>query len=151
ERVFLMAVSRLLAKGKYLDDIFRIVDVMGVRLGESFIQLRPQLGQRRISLRSALFAVGLDNQNSEIAISRIIAWADLHHGTRKEAEVALIADWAELKLEDTSISNGQLLMILKLLRHSGKRKFPLDLLPTLIRERWRDAPYHLFLALLDAA
>jgi hypothetical protein len=151
KRAFLAALSRLLANGKYLDEIFRIVGVMDTQLDESYAYLRQELGQRKIALRSALFAVGLDHQNSDIAISRIIARADLHHGTATETDAAAVGEWAERRLRDAALSNGQLLMILKLLRHSGRRKFPPALLPEFIRDRWRGAPYHLLLALLDAA
>lgn len=151
ERAFLVALSRLLARGSYLDDIFRIVGVMGTRLDDSYASLRQELGPKKIALRSALFAVGLDHQNSDIAISRIIARADLHHVMNSETDAAGIGTWAERKLRDAPLSNGQLLMILKLLRHSSKRKFPSALLPEFIRDRWRGAPHHLLLALLDAA
>ena len=151
DRAFLLALPRLLSSGKYLDDIFTIVGVMGARQDESYSSLRQELGERKIALRSALFAVGLDNQNSDIAISRIIAWAGLHHFTCTETDAATVGAWAERKLHDAGIANGQLLMILKLFRRSGKREFPAGLLPDFIRNRWRAAPYHLLLALLDAA
>jgi hypothetical protein len=151
ERAFLFALSRLLAMGRYLDEIFRVVGVMEERLAESFSILRRELGERKISLRSGLFAVGLDNQNSDIAISRIISWTGLHHAVSADRDHGRVAKWAEQKLHEESISNGQLLMILKLMRFSGKRGFPFALLPRFIRERWKGAPYFLLLALLDAA
>jgi hypothetical protein len=151
ERAILTALSGLLARGKYLDEIFGIVAIMEEKLDEEFFSLRQELAQKKLSLRHALFAVGFNNQNSDIAITRIIAWADLQRIDSAGSELVSITEWALSKLHDESISNGQLLMVLKLLKSSGRRGFPFALLPKLIRERWRTAPYFLLLALLDTA
>jgi hypothetical protein len=151
DRTFLNALSHLLSRGKYLDEIFEIVGVMDEHLRESFASLAEEARRKRIALRSGLFAVGLDDQNSAVAISRIIAWIGLNLSPTRKRDSAAIIKWIQSKLTDSEMSNGQVFMILKLCRRIWNRNPLTKVLPTLIRERWAYAPYHLRLDLMEAA
>lgn len=151
DHAFVTSLSALLGKGRYLDHVFEIVGIMDDNLQESFERLIEEARQKKISLRSGLFASGLDNQNSTIAISRTIAWIGCHLSAERQRDSAEISAWVETKLAERRMSDGQIFMLLKVCRHIWDGSSLATSLPNLILERWKYAPYHLRIALLDAA
>jgi len=151
DNAFITALSVLLAKGKYLDQAFEIVGVMDENLQESFEHLIEEARQKKIALRSGLFASGLDNQNSTIAISRTIARIGNSISSNRQRDSVAISVWVKAKLAKRGMSNGQVFMLLKICRHILDIGSLATNLPNLILERWKYAPYHLRIAILDAA
>ena len=150
-RSFLTALPNLLGVGQYLDDVFRIVGIMDARLIEQYALLRDEARKRNIGLRSALFGTCFGNQNSDIAIGHIVARLGISLFHSGKGDKRNVAAWAKAKVVETSLTNGQVLMLLHLCRHLWDGNPIIKTLPSLIYERWRYAPYHLCLDLMDAA
>ena len=56
EQAFLSAFPKLIAEGRYLEDILNIIGVLDQRIADEGIRLRDEAQGRNIALRSGLFA-----------------------------------------------------------------------------------------------
>ena len=151
DQAFINALPKLIHRGSFLEEIFEIVALMDANLDASFKRLMDEAREKNIALRSGLFSIGLDDQNSAIAISKVVAWIELQGFSKRGCREETIASWISNKLSVNEITNGQLLMLLKL-NHFIRDQEPFaSYLSDLIKTRWRYAPYHLRLKLLDTA
>ena len=146
EQAVLSAFPKLLAEGRYLDDILDIIEVLDQRIADESIRLREEARNRNIALRSGLFA------NSYVFPSGTnpgITWlcSSLHGRfflTTSDATTGGI----QKNLAEDNLSPGQLYLLLMLSRGAD---ITAPFLTRAIKTHWAAASYHLRLDLMDAA
>jgi len=151
EHAHVKAIPQLLNSGCYLEEIYNIAAKMDIKLAATFEILVDKAREEKVALRSGLFVAGLDSQNSVIAIGGIMAWIELARFSNRENKEEALVSWINIKLKSNNITNGQLLMLLKLSRAIYTENPLATYLPSIIQERWKYAPYHLRLELLFKA
>lgn len=150
---FIEALPILFYRTKYLDEIFEIIGIMDERLDEVFNDLLLEARENKISLRSSLFGhIYVGHFPNRLAISKICSMIcsgciDFKLDLDKE----IIASWVTAQLAKPIISSGQLYLLLTFCRHSINCKILSPYLAELLQKRWRYAPYHLKLDLIDVA
>lgn len=151
DRAILAAFPTLIAKGHYLDEVLETARQVDHRLAQEYERLRDLLGDKKISLRSGLFAAcyvwgGLKAS----AVADICG--PLHSGTidrpRLPSLVARLHAW--LAREDLSYGQAYVLLTLHRCVDCGEAQLG-RLLPGILTRLWRGAPYHLRLELMMAA
>lgn len=146
ERAFLDAMPQQIVEGYYLDKTLRTVGILDQRIAEEGTRLRDEARERKVALRSALFANAYVFQSSTApGIAHICT--HLHGGLFRTTSDAL-ARMIERKLGEDSLSPGQVYLLLMLSR-GGDIAAPL--IAQAIKSHWAGAPYHLQLDLVAAA
>lgn len=136
--------------GQNVDVIMALLKQTDERLREEFLRLRVELGDRKLALRTGMFAwtYVFGAQNAP-AIGTIVR--ALHTGLWRKAEEnhasAIIAAWAPR----ADLSDGQLYILLAVNRLDDQGTAIAPWLARYLRERYKYAPYHLKLDLLSAA
>jgi hypothetical protein len=150
ERAIQHVLAVGLASGRHLEDVLDIIEGMDHLLAEAWTELRSEAHEKKVALRSGLFACAYFAQPPKLAISEIVA--GFHGGMlslRKigipELEKVLQTAWTS---ERTS---GQVYLLLSLSRHVSDRNFIVPCVLPFYNDRWRFLPYHLKLDLLDFA
>ena len=146
EQAFLSAFPKLIAQGRYLDDVLNIIGSLDQNIADESIRLREEARDRNIALRSGLFA------NSYVFPSGTnpgITWicSSLHGGLFLTA-CDTTAEVIQRNLLENDLSPGQLYLLLMLSRGAD---ITAPSLTHAIKAHWAAAPYHLRLDLMDAA
>ena len=155
DRAFFAAFPGRMVGGRNLKDALDIVGILDRRIADESVRLGEETGIGGSKLRSHLFAIGYvypQRSNGAPGISAICA--DLNSGAfmarsgrlerPDEGEGADIRRW----LMGRELSAGQLHLFLALSRWDG---VPASFLSRAVAAHWDSAPYHLRLALMDAA
>lgn len=146
ERAFLAAMPQRLVEGHHLDAVLETIDVLDSRITEEMDRLRAEARERKVALRSGLFANAYVGQSvATPGITRICA--GLHGGLFRTASDT-VARTIERWLAAGRLSPGQLYLLLALSRGT---EIAGSLIVATIEKHWPMAPYHLRLDLLDAA
>lgn len=145
ERAVLTVVARRLAKGHCLDDALEVVGILDRRIVEEQRRLGEEAQSRQVSLRSALFANAYSIFRIGVAPGISHVCSHLHGGVRSTCDASARA---VEKLTENGLSDGQVGLLLMLVRSAP---VPASLIGHLIEKYWKSAPYHLRLALLEAA
>jgi hypothetical protein len=147
DRAMLTAIPQELVAGRRLDELLGIVAKMDAKLAEEFGRLRNGAAERKVALRSALFA-NCYVWSGEIGLSRIIA--PIHSGSLYSGPNVACETDLRGRLSSTSVSHGQLSLLLRLHRHVRRDAPPIaDILPAILDRNWRFSPYHLRLDLME--
>ncbi len=141
----------LLSQGVYLREVFDLARTLDDRLAHQCSVLRDQARQKHIGLKSAVFAeaYGLVSSQS-LALSRVCVQL---HSNLFQVTNSLLPDLARLASAKT-LTPGQLYIIASLCRHleGGPGAVALAQIVTgAIEQYGQGAPYHLQLALVEAA
>jgi hypothetical protein len=147
----LMVLGHRLGLEKYLPELLECAAKMDQCLINEFRRLLPFAMEKKISLRSGLFANAYLSGSKSAGLSRLSSF--LQRGGFSFSEkwtpeqiMAIKSDWTLVK------SPGQLYLLLALTR---SRRDKIDaakfVLPWLQPDRWKFIPYHLRLALLEFA
>ena len=155
DRAFLGVFPERIASGMHLEDALDIVGILDRRIAEESVRLREQSAMGRGKLRSELFEIGYvfpQRGSGAPGISTICAQLDsgvfaAHRGVLGEPDGAGAAD-IQNELMRRELSSGQLYLVVVLCRWDG---IPASFLSRAIAAHWDTAPYHLRLALMDAA
>lgn len=146
EHALLAALPERVAKGRYLEVALDAVRVMDCRISGEEARLRDQAQRLRMPLKDALFACGLEDPSQMVAgvtaICRSVASVSLREPLDGMAEIV------QAKLGAGNLSHSEVYLLLKLSRHGG---LSARLVAGAIESHWVDAPYHLKIALMDAA
>lgn len=146
ERAFLAAMPQRVVKGHHLDAALETIDALDRRIAEEMDRLREEARERKVALRSGLFANAYVGQSvATPGITRICT--GLHGGFFRTASET-VAQTIERRLAAGSLSAGQLYLLLALSRGT---EIAAPLIAAIIETHWPTAPYHLRLDLLDAA
>ena len=146
ERALLAAMPQRMVEGHHLDAALETIDALDRRIAEEMGRLRVEARERKVALRSGLFANAYVGQSGATpGITRICS--GLHGGLFRTASET-VARTIERRLAAGHLSPGQLYLLLTLTRGTG---IAARLIVETIETHWPTAPYHLRLDLLDAA
>ena len=146
ERAVLAALPQRIVEGHYLDEVLDTIGVLDRRIAEERARLRDEARERKIALRSALFANAYVLQSVAVpGITRTCT--HLHVGFYRVTSDA-VTQLIQRILERGGLSAGQVYMILMLSRGTD---IAAPLITQALETHWTDAPYHLRLELLHAA
>ena len=155
DRAFLGVFPERIAGGMHLEDALDIVGILDRRITDESVRLREESAMGRGKLRSELFEIGYvhpQRGSGAPGISTICAQLDsgvfmARSGRLGEADGAGGAG-IQNELMGRELSSGQLYLLVALSRWDG---IPASFLSRAIAAHWDSAPYHLRLALMDAA
>lgn len=146
ERALLAALPQRMVEGHHLDAALETIDALDRRIAEEMDRLRVEARERKVALRSGLFANAYVGQSvATPGITRICT--GLHGGFFRTPSETL-ARTIERRLAAGRLSSGQLYLLLALSRGTW---IAARLIVATIETHWPTAPYHLRLDLLDAA
>ncbi|HEU5046539.1 MAG TPA: NERD domain-containing protein [Rickettsiales bacterium] len=154
ERALIRALPHLIyIEGLYLSPVLKIIKTTDSVLKATFLELKEYAQEKKISLKSGLFAFayigGYDDNKPAISI---ITNA-VHSGivlSSKERKTQILAQKIQEQFSE-NLTNGQLYLLLTLDRSNWDNQILPLFLPQILHNNWQYAPYHLKLALLDAA
>ena len=149
ELAFLAAFPKLIAEGRYLDDILNIIGVLDQRIADGWTRLGDEARDRNIALRSGLFAnsyVFRFQVSATPGITQICSL--LSTGFFSRATSTAVVRIIERNLMGDDLSPGQLYLLLMLSRGAD---ITAPFLTRAIKTHWTGAPYHLRLDLMYAA
>ena len=151
DRSFISLLPELLAQGRYLHEMLEIVAAMDRRIAEETHRLRDQARERKMSLRSSLFAITYVFQHP-ISMGLTYVCSQMRSGRFRRVSSECLTDIVREKLAEPELSAGQVYLLLTL----GKQTVELNILTApLIRQAieryWTKAPYHLQLDLMQTA
>ena len=155
DRAFFAVFPGRMAAGRDLEDALNIVGILDRRIADESVRIGEETEIGRARLRSHLFAIGYvfpQRSHGSPGISRICA--ELGSGVfmarsgrfGRPGEAGGGGVLRELMARE--MSPGQLHLVLTLSRWDG---VPASFLSRAISANWDSAPYHLRLALMDAA
>jgi hypothetical protein len=126
---------------------------MDTTLSAEYRRLRPEAAEKKVTIRSSLFAVTYLLGSERVGLTRVASV--LHSGgflTLRRAGTSTLAAPLELAWREVE-SHGQLYFALALSRqaYEVRNSFAQYVLPYLQQERWKFLPYHVRLDLLDYA
>ena len=122
---------------------------MDRRLQHEAVRLRAAAREKKVALRSALFANAYTSPSRLGIGSTCIA---PHLGQIRHSKRDDLASLVSERISSADLSSGQLYVLLALVRHLHQYEALLaGLLPGILRRHWPSAPYHLKLDLLLAA
>ena len=155
DRAFLGVFPERIAGGMHLEDALEIVGILDRRITEEALRLREESAMGRGKLRSELFGIGYvhpQRGSGAPGISTICSQLDsgvftARRGRPGEPDGAGAAGIRN-ELMRRELSSGQLYLLVVLSRWDG---IPASFLSRAIAAHWGSAPYHLRLALMDAA
>ncbi len=146
ERAFLAAMPQRVVEGHHLDAALETIDFLDRRIAEEMDRLRAEARERKVALRSGLFANAYVGQSvATLGITRICTGL---HGSFFRTASETVARTIERRLAAGCLSPGQLYLFLALSRGT---EIAASLIVATIETHWPTAPYHLRLDLLDAA
>ena len=155
DRAFFAVLPELLGDGLYLEETLDAVGVLDGRICEEWRRLREEVGGGHGNSRSELFQMAFVHPGRSRVVPGISEVCRCigngmflarggGFGSRDEAALVRI----RRRLLEGELSAGQLYVLLHLCRGV---EIPASFLSRTIDRRWRGAPYHLRLVLLDSA
>jgi DNA replication protein DnaC len=152
ELSFINALPHVFIKGKFFDELLEAIKKMDAQSEIECERLEKQANKKLIGLRSGMFAFCYCGFGGKIgpAISNICRILD--NGLMYRYGAKYISKNTANRLEDKSLSFGQLYLLLSLNRHCRDLDAPpiAHLLPGILRNYWRGASYHLRLCFMEA-
>ena len=155
DQAFLSLLTEIVANGRYREEALEVIGILDQRIAEEWIRLRNETGINDTKLRNGLFAISFAIPAlSPCAPS--ISWVCARIGNAvgivrmdrfRSPKDAVPPETHQILLEG-DLSQGQLYFLLELSRGG---EIPASYLARTIDSRWDSAPYHLRLALLNAA
>lgn len=146
ERALLAVMPQRIVEGHYLDEALDTIGILDRRIAEEGVRLRDDAQERKVALRSALFANAYVLQSGAVpGITHICV--HLHGGFFRTTRDA-VARTIQRMLERDGLSPGQAYLLLMLSRGAD---IAAPLIVQALETHWAGAPYHLRLDLLDAA
>ena len=146
ERAFLAVMPQRFVEGHHLDEVLDTIGILDRRIAEEGVRLRDEARERKVALRSGLFANAYVRQSDAVpGITRI--FQHLRVGFFRVTSDS-VAQLIQRMLERGGLSAGQVYLILTLSRGTG---IPAPLIVQALEAHWAGAPYHLRLELLHAA
>jgi len=152
DNALLSVLAVELAEGRWIDEVLSAVKRMDATLAEEFRRLHPEAVEKRVRIRSSLFAVAYLFGQAKIGFTRPVSI--LHSGSlslRSGRSAALPAALEMLWQKATSPGSLYLALALSRVVYEVRSNFAPYALPFLQRERWKFLPYHVQLDLLDFA
>lgn len=151
DRAFLASLPQLVAEGRYLDDFLNIVGILDHRIAEEWCRLRDEARERKIALRSGLFANSYVFQRTAApGITQVCS--RLHSGLFRRAKSKALEEVVKSELAGDELSPGQLYLILTLCRQvPGAGGIAAPFITRALKRHWASAPYHLQLDLMEVA
>ena len=155
DRAFFALLPELIGDGRYLDEALDAVGVLDRRIDEEWLRLRQEVGIWQGNSRSELFGMGYVHPGRSrgapgisTVCSNIGNGSFLARGGSFGSRDIVAVERVKRELLGRELSSGQLYLSLHLCRGTD---VPASFLTRAIETRWRSAPYHLRLALLDCA
>ena len=146
ERALLAVMPQRIVEGHYLDEVLDTTGVLDRRLAEEEARLRDEARERKVALRSALFAIAYVFRSDAMAgITHICT--HLHDGFFRTTSDP-VARTIQRMLERDGLSSGQVYLLLMLSRGAD---IAAPVIAQALETHWACAPYHLRLNLLDQA
>ena len=137
-----------LTGGRHIAEVLDIIESLDAVLASSWSDLREEAREKKVHLRSGLFASAYFLSSRGAAISAIVE--GIHSGA------LLLRVAPEMRIVETlqscwngAMTPGQVYLLLSLSRHAADRGFVVPQVLHLFGERWRFSPYHLQLELLN--
>lgn len=151
DRAILAVIPHELIAGRRLDEVLDLIGKMDVRLAEEHRRLVDQAREKKINLRTGLYAVSYSGAGmGEIGLARIcapIVSGHLYDGPKVAANANL-----PTRLSARTLSPGQVGLLIELHKYSDRDAPSVGtLLPDIIARVWRVGSHHLRLALMHAA
>ncbi|MFZ1429691.1 MAG: NERD domain-containing protein [Geminicoccaceae bacterium] len=148
ERVFLATLGAKCSVGYELDRILEIVTATDYRLEREYVRLLPAARGQKVEVRSGLFANAYIT-GSSLGIG-LISKA-IVSGRIRFDKLDMLSEEILERISNRQLSSGQLYFLLAIARQARDERCSLaPLLPSLLRQHWLRAPYHLQLDLLWA-
>ncbi|MCY4534826.1 MAG: NERD domain-containing protein [Bryobacterales bacterium] len=142
----LTVMPQRIVEGHYLDEALETAGILDRRIFEEAVRLRGEARARKVALRSALFA------NAYVfrwgAVPGLTRICSLLQGGLFRTTHDAVTRTIQRKLEANGLSFGQVYLLLMLSRGAD---IAASLITRALETHWAPAPYHLRLALLDAA
>jgi DNA replication protein DnaC len=159
EKCFVHALPLLLFKGKYLKEIFELINLMDQFLTREFSRLRPLAIEKGISIRSRMFEqVYMRFSAREVSTGMILSnFISGGWSVKEYLPSNALFEFIHGLLSPPLLSYGQLFLIVHLVQkfrwqnEQWESLFAPHLPSLLKEEKWKFYPYHLKLALLDVA
>ncbi|MGY4399276.1 NERD domain-containing protein [Bradyrhizobium sp. USDA 3315] len=151
DRAVLAAVPQELVAGRRLDELLDLIGKMDARLAEEHRRLLDQAKEKKLNLRTGLYAVSYAGVGMrETGLSRIcspISSGGLYDGPKVTASANIHG-----RLKSDTISPGQVGLLIELDKYSDPAAPSIGtILPELVRRWWPRAAHHLRLGLMHAA
>ncbi|MBR0840480.1 NERD domain-containing protein [Bradyrhizobium liaoningense] len=151
DQAILAAIPHELVAGRRLDELLDLIGKMDLRLLDEQRRLLDQAKEKKLSLRTGLYAVCYAGVGMrETALSRIcgpISSGNLYSGPKVAKGAHLHA-----RLQCETLTPGQVGLLIELDKYSERDAPSIGtLLPGIITRHWRFAAHHLRLALMHAA
>lgn len=146
ERALLSVMPQRIVDGHYLDEILDATGILDQRIVEEQTRLRDEAKKHRVALQSAMFANAYFPMSARMP--RLTHIFRLLHGHFFRPTHDAAARTIQRALQGDSLSPGQVYLLLTLSRGT---EIAASLIAKVLKTHWRDAPYHLRLAMLNAA
>jgi hypothetical protein len=152
DRAILAAIPHELLAGRRLDELLGLIGKMDDRLAEEHRRLLDQAREKKLGLRTGLYAVcyGAGVGMREIGLSCICSPISSGH-LYNEPRVAVNANLCG-RLQSENLSPGQIGLLIELDKYSDRDAPSIGtILPGILVRIWPRAPHHLRLGLMHAA
>ncbi|AWJ93693.1 hypothetical protein Sp245p_28005 (plasmid) [Azospirillum baldaniorum] len=151
DRAVLAAIPHELVAGRRLDDVLSLIGKMDERLDEEHNRLLGEAREKKVALRSGLYAVSYTwCGEPQIALSQIsspLHSGHLYNGPKVAARANLLG-----RLRSETLSPGQVGLLVELNKYSDRDVHSLGtVLPNILNRLWQRAAHHLRLGLMHAA
>lgn len=146
ECALMAAISDGVWRGSYLDRLLHAVRVMDQSLNRGFQALREEARDKRIALRSGLFAdayVFSGKAGISRFLGRVLNHDRLFRTSNSEVLSELKRKWEQPR------TPGQTYLLLQMVRFAEDKEFVVPHILPLLGEQWKYQPYHLQLELLN--
>jgi hypothetical protein len=130
-----------------LSALLLAVKVMDESIERGIAELREEASEKKVALRTALFANAYMWQSGLAGLSAMIA--HISGGAGFEASRRNDIVQRVISAFDQPRSHGQTYLLLSLVRFSNQRELILPYILPLLRDQWKRQPYHLQLKLID--
>ena len=146
EHALMATIADGVWRGSYLDQILHAVGVMDQSLSRSFQTLKDEARDKKIALRSGLFAAAYV-MSGRTGISRLLRYIFNSDRVLRSSE-SKVADKLKIKWEEPR-TPGQTYLLLSLVRLAEDKEFVVPYILPLLGEQWQYQPYHLQLEILN--
>lgn len=151
DRAVLAAIPHELVMGRRLDEMLGLVGRMDDRLAEEHRRLLDQAREKKVGLRSGLYAVSYTGFGGrDIGLSQVLG--PLYSGQLYNGPTVAATANVHGRLQSNALSPGQVGLLVELNRYSDRNAPSIGtVLPDILERFWPRAGQHLRLALMNAA
>ena len=148
---YIHAIPKLICKGYFIKEIFEITTLADNRIDQYFTILLPEAKDRKVAIRSSLFAsVYLSFPYGKTAISKILSGAQSGFLANRFENKDSLRAFEEILSNCPVLSNGQLYYLLTVTRFHQHQKLLYNQIKNSLETKWKYLPYHLKLEILQA-